>query len=47
MCKKAIEALTTTACQGKGKVGDSIRGGEVKVGTEDDYTMIGIDPNEA
>lgn len=46
ICKKSMEVLTSTACQGKGDKGGSTRGGEIKVGTGDDYTMIGFDPNE-
>ena len=47
LCKKAYEDLTTIACQGKGDKGTGTRGGEVKIGSGEDYLMIGFDPNEA
>ncbi|KAL8759402.1 MAG: hypothetical protein Q9184_003632 [Pyrenodesmia sp. 2 TL-2023] len=46
MCNKAMSILTETACQGKGGKGDSTRGGEIRIGSDDDYIQIGFDPNE-
>ncbi|CAO1603169.1 MAG: hypothetical protein LQ349_008810 [Xanthoria aureola] len=47
MCNKAMSILTETACQGKGDKGDSTRGGEIRIGDDDDYIQIGFDPNSA
>ena len=47
MCNTAYQYLTTTFCQGKGGKGAATRGGEIKIGDGDDYTMIGFDPNDA
>lgn len=46
MCKKAMGILTESACQGKGGNGDSTRGGEIRIGGDDDYIQIGFDPND-
>ncbi|KAI4269125.1 MAG: hypothetical protein L6R38_007585 [Xanthoria sp. 2 TBL-2021] len=47
MCNKAMSILTESACQGKGGNGDSTRGGEIRIGDDDDYIQIGFDPNES
>lgn len=47
ICGTAFEDLTSVVCQGKGDKGTATRGGEIKIGTGDDYLMIGIDPNNA
>ena len=44
ICTEAIKDLTTTICQGKGDKGADTRGGEIKIGTGDDYLMFGIEP---
>ncbi|KAL8953180.1 MAG: hypothetical protein Q9222_000953 [Ikaeria aurantiellina] len=46
MCNRAMEILTQTACQGKKDKGDSTRGGEIRIGDDDDYIQVGFDPNE-
>ncbi|KAL8644005.1 MAG: hypothetical protein Q9226_007985 [Calogaya cf. arnoldii] len=46
VCKQAMETLTKTACQGKGGNGDSTRGGEIRIGDDDNYIQIGFDPND-
>lgn len=47
ICSKVFDDLTNTFCQGKGDKGTQTRGGEMKIGTGDDYLMIGFDPNSA
>ena len=47
ICQTAYQQLTSTFCQGKGDKGADTRGGEIKVGTGDDYVMIGLDPNDS
>ena len=47
ICKTAYDQLTGDFCQGKGDHGDDTKGGEIKIGTGDDYLMIGLDPNDA
>lgn len=47
ICGTAFEDLTSVFCQGKGDKGTATRGGEIKIGSGDDYIMIGIDPNDA
>ena len=44
LCTKAINTLTSTACQGKNDKSDSSRGGEIRIGSGDDYTQVGYDP---
>lgn len=44
LCKKAIDALTSTACQGKDDKSDLSRGGEIRIGSGDDYIQVGYDP---
>ena len=44
ICTTAITDLTSTVCQGKGDKNSDTRGGEIKIGTGDDYLMFGIDP---
>ena len=46
ICKQAYGYLTTVACQGKGDKGKGTRGGEVKIGSGEDFLMIGFDPND-
>ena len=46
MCKKAMDILTESACQGKGDKGESSRGGEIKIGKDDDWLQIGFDAND-
>ena len=46
MCNKAYQILTESACQGKGDKGTSTRGGEIRIGKDDDYIQIGFDPND-
>ncbi|KAL8847191.1 MAG: hypothetical protein Q9221_007753 [Calogaya cf. arnoldii] len=45
ICKEAIDALTSTACQGTGGNIDSTLGGEVRIGDYDHFIQIGFDPN--
>lgn len=45
ICSTVFDDLTNTFCQGKGDRGTQTRGGEMKIGTGDDYLMIGFDPN--
>ena len=47
ICYTAFTELTNTFCQGKGDKYEGTRGGEIQIGTGEDYLMIGIDPNEA
>lgn len=47
ICTTAFTDLTSTACQGKGDHGADTRGGEIKIGTGNDYLMVGFDPNSA
>ena len=47
ICALAFEDLTSTFCQGKGDKGADTKGGEIKIGSGDDYLMIGFDPNDA
>ena len=47
ICALAFEDLTSAFCQGKGDKGADTRGGEIKIGSGDDYLMIGFDPNDA
>ena len=47
ICTQAITDLTSTICQGKGDKGADTQGGEIKIGTGDDYLMFGIDPGPA
>ena len=47
ICGTAFEDLTSSFCQGKGEEGANTRGGEIKIGSGDDYLMIGFDPNDA
>ena len=47
ICGTAFEELTSTFCQGKGDKGADTRGGEIKIGSGDDYLVIGLDPNDA
>ncbi|KAL9075706.1 MAG: hypothetical protein Q9161_001458 [Pseudevernia consocians] len=46
ICNTAFTDLTSTFCQGKGDHDQDTQGGEVKVGTGNDYLMIGFDPND-
>ena len=46
ICTTAFNDLTSTYCQGKGDKDEDTRGGELKIGTGDDYLMIGFDPNK-
>ena len=45
MCITAYDYLTSVFCQGKGDRGTATRGGEIQIGQDDDYVMIGFDPN--
>ncbi|KAL8916510.1 MAG: hypothetical protein Q9172_006272 [Xanthocarpia lactea] len=45
MCNSAMSKLTESVCQGTGGNGDSTRGGEIRIGGDDDYIQIGFDPN--
>lgn len=47
ICSTAFTDLTSTFCQGKGNQDQDTRGGEIKIGTGNDYLMIGFDPNDA
>lgn len=47
ICTAVYQKLTSDFCQGKGHNGANTRGGEMKVGSGDDYLMIGVDPNQA
>ena len=47
ICALAFEDLTSVFCQGKGDKGPDTRGGEIRIGSKDDYLMIGFDPNDA
>ena len=47
VCSTVYQQLTSVFCQGKGDQGTDTRGGEIKIGTGDDYLMIGLDPNGA
>ena len=47
ICGTAFDYLTSVFCQGKGDQGPDTRGGEIKIGSGDDYLMIGFDPNDA
>ncbi|KAL8750271.1 MAG: hypothetical protein Q9184_006479 [Pyrenodesmia sp. 2 TL-2023] len=46
MCKKAMSILTETACQGKEDKNDETRGGEIRIGDDENYTQIGFDPED-
>ena len=46
ICNTALEDLTSIACQGTGVYGQDTQGGEIKVGSGENYLMIGIDPND-
>ena len=46
ICTTAFNDLTSTYCQGKGDKYEDTRGGELQIGTGDDYLMIGFDPNK-
>ena len=46
ICALAFQDLTSVFCQGKGNNGADTRGGEIKIGSGDDYLMIGFDPND-
>ena len=47
ICTSVYQKLTSDFCQGKGHNGANTRGGEMKIGSGDDYLMIGMDPNKA
>ena len=47
ICSTVFTDLTSTFCQGKGDKAADTRGGEIKIGTGDDYLMIGFDPIKA
>ena len=45
ICGTAFEDLTSALCQGTGDKGADTQGGEIQIGSGDDYLMIGFDPN--
>lgn len=47
ICSTVFTDLTSTFCQGKGDKSADTQGGEIQIGTGDDYLMIGFDPNKA
>lgn len=47
ICSTVIADLTSTFCQGTGDKSADTRGGEIQIGTGDDYLVIGLDPNKA
>ena len=47
ICTKAYDESTNQLCQGKGDKGATTQGGEIKIGSGDDYLMIGFDPKSA
>ncbi len=44
ICTTAITDLTSNFCQGKDTDKGDTQGGEIKIGSGDDYLMFGIDP---
>jgi hypothetical protein len=47
VCTTVYKQLTGDFCQGTGSNDANTMGGEVKIGSGDDYIMIGLDPNSA
>ena len=47
MCESAMTELTTVGCQGAGGSATSTQGGEVRIGGDNDYIQIGVDPGPA
>ena len=47
ICTQAYQMLTSSFCQGTGNNDANTRGGEIKIGDNKDYLMIGLDPNSA
>ncbi|KAL8810213.1 MAG: hypothetical protein Q9200_002756 [Gallowayella weberi] len=47
ICTSVYQKLRSDFCQGKGNNGTNTRGGEMEIGSGDDYLMVGVDPNKA
>ena len=45
-CKAVYKKLTSDFCQGDGEYAGDSQGGEIKLGSDEDYTQIGYDPYE-